>query len=104
MTAMARYLVGNGDEVVCEMEHFPKHGIASVGSLGIAATFRIGYRGTLISSLAVSFRFSCRDAVDRRWRVPALAPDLPDLIARRGITSRSRSGGENAPIGQSGAR
>jgi hypothetical protein len=52
VTDMARYLVGNGDEVVCEMEHFPKHGIASFGSLGIAATFRIGDGCTLISSLA----------------------------------------------------
>ena len=77
MTDMARYLVGSGDEVVCEMEHFPKHGIASFGSLGIAVTFRIGDGGTLISSLAVSFRFSYRDAVDRKWRVPAPAPDLP---------------------------
>ena len=55
MTDMARYLVGNGDEVVCEMEHFPKHGIASFGSLGIAVTFRIGYGGTLISSPRSAF-------------------------------------------------
>ena len=71
MTAMARYLVGNGDEVIREMEHFPKHGIASFGSVEIAVTFRIGVRRTLISSFTVSFRFSDRDAVDRMWCVPS---------------------------------
>jgi hypothetical protein len=75
VTDVARYLVGNGDEVVCEMEHFPKHGIASFGSLGIAATFRIGDGCTLISSLAVSFRFASGTVGRERLHVPA--PDLP---------------------------
>ena len=44
MTGVARYLIGNGDEVICEMEHFPKHGIASLDRYGIAVTFRIGVR------------------------------------------------------------
>jgi hypothetical protein len=41
---MARHLVGNGDEVVCEMEHFPKHGIASFGRYGIGVTDMVGVR------------------------------------------------------------
>jgi hypothetical protein len=44
VTRMARYLLGNGDEVVCEMEHFPKHGISSFSSLGIVVTVQIGVR------------------------------------------------------------
>jgi hypothetical protein len=41
---MARYLVGNGDEVICEMKHSPEHGIASLGSYRIAVTFKLGVR------------------------------------------------------------
>jgi hypothetical protein len=41
---MARYLVGNGDEAKCEMEHSPEHGIASFGSYGIAVTLKLGVR------------------------------------------------------------
>jgi len=41
---MARNLVGNGDEVVCEMKNFPEHGIASFGRYGIAVIFKLGVR------------------------------------------------------------
>ena len=60
-------------------------------ALGIAVTFRIGYGGTLISSLAVSFRFSYRDAVDRKWRVPALAPEPAAVMSADRAETRARN-------------
>jgi hypothetical protein len=77
VTGVARYLVGNCDEVVREMEQLPKH---RDRLLWVAAESRSpsrsAYGGALISSTAVSFRF----ALGLVRRVPCLRHAISAVV------------------------
>ena len=54
---VARYLVGDGHEVICEMEHFPKHWIASLAfATELQSPLRSARGGAPISPIAVRYR------------------------------------------------